>query len=365
MGVTQRNTSTLSSAAPRKTMNERKSNVRQACDGAAMAGVLVTPGVQCENGPAQTAQPCHAEPVIARKYRYLIALAREKHFGRAAASCHVSPSTLSTAIRDLETELGVAIVERGQHYAGLTAEGAQVLRYAQLAASQADDLKQALATLREGGLTGQVRIGVIPTALTAVAEYSAELSRRYPRLGLEVISLSTGEILERLRQFELDAGIVYLRSASAPDLEVLPLWEEDHVLLTTREDAFEGRDEITWAEAAELNLCLLTSDMQNRRTIDETFAAIGTHPAPTLETNSIISLLAHVYSGGWSSIVPRSVLEFIGLPEGVAVLRLTAPTVAWATGIITVSRDPVSPTVAAIREVARAFDGGFGHGEAD
>lgn len=302
-------------------------------------------------------------PVIARKYRYLIALAREKHFGRAAASCHVSPSTLSTAIRDLETELGVAVVERGQHYAGLTAEGEQVLRYAQLAAAQAESLDQALAELREGGLTGQVRIGVIPTATSAVAEYSAELARQHPRLTLDILSLSTQEILERLHRFELDAGIVYLRSARGSDLEVIPMWAEDHVLITAQLDAYEGRDDMTWAEAATLKLALLTPDMQNRRTIDETFASLGVRPAPTLETNSIISLLAHVYSGGWSSIIPRSVLEFIGLPEGVAVLPLIEPEVAWATGLITIKRDPASPAVHAIRKIATQFSVAFAKSE--
>ncbi|MBW8075090.1 LysR family transcriptional regulator, partial [Metallibacterium scheffleri] len=67
--------------------------------------------------------------MLSRKYRYLIALAQERHFGRAAAACHISPSTLSAAIRDLEQELGVAIVERGQSFAGLTGEGMAVLDY--------------------------------------------------------------------------------------------------------------------------------------------------------------------------------------------------------------------------------------------
>lgn len=80
--------------------------------------------------------------MISRKYLYLIALAREKHFGRAAASCHVSPSTLSAAIRDLESELGVAVVERGQQFAGLTPEGQRVLDYAQRAAASTADLHQ-------------------------------------------------------------------------------------------------------------------------------------------------------------------------------------------------------------------------------
>jgi DNA-binding transcriptional LysR family regulator len=61
--------------------------------------------------------------MITRKYLYLIALAREKHFGRAAVACHVSPSTLSAAIRDIEETLGASIVERGQQFAGLTPEG--------------------------------------------------------------------------------------------------------------------------------------------------------------------------------------------------------------------------------------------------
>jgi hypothetical protein len=77
---------------------------------------------------AHTAQRLSA--MLSRKYRYLIALAQERHFGRAAASCHVSPSTLSAAIRDLEDELGVAIVERSQTFAGFTAEGQSVLDYA-------------------------------------------------------------------------------------------------------------------------------------------------------------------------------------------------------------------------------------------
>jgi len=297
--------------------------------------------------------------MLARKYHYLIALAREKHFGRAAASCHVSPSTLSTAIRDLETELGVALVERDQHFAGLTAEGEEVLRYAHLAAAQADSLDQALAQMREGGLNGQVRIGVIPTATSAVAEYSSELARQHPRLTLDILSLSTQEILERMHRFELDAGIVYLRSAHGGDLDVIPMWAEDHVLITAQLEAYEGRNSMTWTEAARLKLALLTPDMQNRRTIDETFASLGVRPAPTMETNSIISLLAHVYSGGWSSIIPRSVLEFIGLPEGVAVLPLVEPEVAWATGLITMKREPLSPTVDAIRKIAMQFSAAF------
>ena len=68
--------------------------------------------------------------MLNRKYRYLIALSQERHFGRAAAACNVSPSTLSAAIADLESEIGFAIVARGKSFCGFTCEGALLLEYA-------------------------------------------------------------------------------------------------------------------------------------------------------------------------------------------------------------------------------------------
>ena len=297
--------------------------------------------------------------MISRKYLYLIALAREKHFGRAAAACHVSPSTLSAAIRDLETELGVAVVERGKQFAGLTAEGRSVVEYAQRMAASAEGLKQELSSLRDG-LTGRLRLGVIPTALTVVAALTASFARRHARVTAEVLSLTTDEILARLRRFELDAGIVYVESAQAAGLSIVPIWRERHVLLTAANGRFAGREAVSWAEAATASLCLLTPDMQNRKTIDAVFAGVGANVTPMLETNSIISILAHVGSGHWSSIVPRSVLEQVGTPPGVIAIELVEPAVDWATGLVTLAREPQAPMVASLvaeaRELAEAFE---------
>ncbi len=304
--------------------------------------------------------------MISRKYLYLIALAREKHFGRAAAACHVSPSTLSAAIRDLETELGVAVVERGKQFAGLTPEGRSVVEYAQRMAASAEGLKQELATLRDG-LTGRLRLGVIPTALTVVAALTASFARRHSLVTAEVLSLATDEILARLRRFELDAGIVYVESAQAAGFSVVPVWRERHVLLTGADGRFAGRETVRWAEAASVPLCLLTPDMQNRKTIDGVFAKVmrsgisgnGAGVAPMLETNSIISILAHVGSGHWSSIVPRSVLEQIGTPPRVIAIELVEPSVDWATGLVTLAREPQAPMVAALIAEAKALAESF------
>lgn len=296
--------------------------------------------------------------MISRKYLYLIALAREKHFGRAAASCHVSPSTLSAAIRDLEAELGVAVVERGQQFAGLTPEGRSVVEYAQRMAASAEGLKQELATLRDG-LTGRLRLGVIPTALTVVAALTASFARRHARVTAEVLSLATDEILGRLRRFELDAGIVYVESAQVPGFDIVPIWRERHVLLTGAAGRFAGREAVRWAEAATVPLCLLTPDMQNRKTIDAVFARVGAGVTPMLETNSIVSILAHVGSGHWSSIVPRSVLEQVGTPPGVVAIELVEPAVDWATGLVTLAREPQPPMVATLIAEARALAEAF------
>lgn len=296
--------------------------------------------------------------MISRKYLYLIALAREKHFGRAAMVCHVSPSTLSAAIRDLETELGIAVVERGKHFAGLTPEGRSVVEYAQRMAASAEGLKQELATLRDG-LTGRLRLGVIPTALTVVASLTASFARRHALVTAEVLSLATDEILARLRRFELDAGIVYVESAQAAGFSIVPVWRERHVLLTGADGRFAGRETVAWADAASVPLCLLTPDMQNRKTIDAVFAKVGAGVTPMLETNSIISILAHVGSGHWSSIVPRSVLDQVGTPPRVIAIELVEPSVDWATGLVTLAREPQAPMVAALIAEAKALAESF------
>jgi DNA-binding transcriptional LysR family regulator len=300
--------------------------------------------------------------MIARKYLYLIALAREKHFGRAAAACHISPSTLSAALRDIETELGVTVVERGKQFAGLSAAGRCVVDYAQRMAASAQGLKQELAQLRDG-LSGRLRLGVIPTALTVVASLTAPFARRHPLVHSEVRSLPTGEILAGLRAYEIDAGIIYVDSGGADDLLTLPLWQENHVLLTPLGGPFEGRDQVAWREVAEIPLCLLTPDMQNRKTIDQVFADLGCRPTPTLESNSMFSILAHVCSGAWSSIVPRNVLDLIGIPAGVRVLELVEPAVAWHTGLVTLRRQPRSPMIEALLQEAQFLNTPFGKSE--
>ena len=294
--------------------------------------------------------------MLSRKYRYLMVLAQERHFGRAAARCHVSPSTLSAAIRDLESTLGVALVERGQSFSGLTAEGIAVLDFARRMASVEDDLRLHLSQLG-AGISGRLRLGVIPTALTVVAALSAALVKSHPQLTLEILSLNTDEILRRVQAFELEGGIVYTESSDGPGLDFIPIWQEQHVLIAGRDTAAAQREVITWGEAALLPLCLLTPDMQNRKTINRVFASLGLQPRPGVETNSIMSMLSHVASGAWCCILPRRVLDILDTAHCLHVVRLEQPAVSWQTGLVTLQREPRPVAVGALMAAARRLTG--------
>jgi DNA-binding transcriptional LysR family regulator len=141
--------------------------------------------------------------VLLRQLEYLVALARERHFARAAAACHVSQPSLSAAIRKLERDLDVPLVRRGQRFAGLTPEGERVLLWAQRIIADADALRQDLSRMRHG-LSGMLRMGAIPTALTAASLLTTPFCERYPHVRVLLTSLSSREIARRLTEFETD-----------------------------------------------------------------------------------------------------------------------------------------------------------------
>lgn len=280
--------------------------------------------------------------MIIRQLIYLDALARERHFRKAAEACHVSQPTLSAAIVQLEQELGVMIVERGRRFQGLTREGEVVLAHARRILAESDLMKASIAELREG-VSGRIRLGAIPTALPMIAHITAPFSARYPEVSLTVLSLTSAEIQQRIDDFELDVGLTYLDNEPLDRVISKPIYLESYVLLTREDGELGARDSITWAEAAELKLCLLTADMQNRRIIDGIFRSIGRSPKPAIETNSIFNLCSHAGIQGVSSIVSIQLLEFFGVPVGTRALPLVEPTAQRTIGLIIADRQPMAP----------------------
>src|ERR1700722_17713748 len=106
--------------------------------------------------------------MLFRQLEYFVALAREQHFARAADACYVSQPALSEAIRKLERELGVPLVNRGRAFEGLTPEGERLLLWARRILADHDSLKQEVAAM-QSGLNGRLRLAVIPAASATAA----------------------------------------------------------------------------------------------------------------------------------------------------------------------------------------------------
>ncbi len=290
-----------------------------------------------------------------RHLAYLVALVREEHFGRAAAACHVSQPTLSSGIRRLEGEVGFPIVRRSQRYEGLTPEGERVLEWARQILADVGGLDAELDAMR-GGLTGQLRIGAIPTSLPSVSLLTTPLSRSHPGITVAVYSLNSRQIERGLAEFELELGVTYLDSEPLTGVRTLSLYQEQYILLTDEDGPFGTRDEVTWAEAAILPLCLLTGDMQNRRIVDGIFHEAGAEPRPTLETNSISTLITHVRDGPWSSVMAHAWLHAFEVPRGMRVIPLVEPETTRTIGLVWLDRDPEPILARALLNVAAGVD---------
>ncbi|MFE4861435.1 LysR substrate-binding domain-containing protein [Streptomyces sp. NPDC056670] len=287
-----------------------------------------------------------------RQLEYLVALARERHFGRAAAACFVSQPSLSAGIRRLEAELGVPVIRRGSRFQGLTPEGEHVLAWAHRTLAERDALRQELAALR-GELTGTLRLGAIPTALTVTSLLTTPFCERHPGARVSVESLSSRDIARRLADFEIDAALTYLDDITLRDTRRLPLYEERYVLLTPADGPHAEDAEVRWAQAAALPLCLLAPRMRNRRILDENFAADGASATPAVESDTVAGLYAHLVTGRWSSVISHAWLHMFATPPGMRVVRLSGPAHGPRVGLAVVAQEPQPAMVRALLAVAR------------
>lgn len=292
--------------------------------------------------------------MLLRHLQYLVALSRAQHFARAAAACAVTQPTLSSGIKQLEEEMGVLLVFRGQRFEGFTPEGERVLEWAQRIVDECDGLKQEAARLR-GELQGQLRMGAVPTAIPMLRILLNAYADAHPRVRLTLRSSSSSKILSGIEAHTLDAGINYLGLTNASNVREFPLFKERYVLLLGKQHAIASAGSIAWRDVPDLRYCLLAPEMQNRRIIDETLAAAGVTLSPAIETDSAAALVPLINSGEWASIVPRSLLGILPVDGQVVALDLVDPIVEPAIGLVVAARDPLAPVAAALAELARAL----------
>ena len=285
------------------------------------------------------------------KLEMFIALARERHFGRAAESCGVTQPSLSSAIRQLEDQLGVQLVFRGSRFQGLTPEGQRVLDRAQKIVADARALRDEMRSVK-AGLSGNLRLGVIPTALPMVAELTGPFTARHPNVKVTVLSRTSVEILAQIESLELDAGVTYLDNEPLGRVLQVPLYTEFYRFLCAPGTPLAGRSSVTWAEAAEQPLCLLTGNMQNRRILNLHLGEAGAQTAAQIESNSTIALISHVMTGRWASIVPMRLARLFAETGRLVAVPIVDPEAEHVVGLIAARRDPQTPVLSALIDEA-------------
>jgi DNA-binding transcriptional LysR family regulator len=201
------------------------------------------------------------------------------------------------------------------------------------------------------GLSGNLRLGVIPTALPMVADLTAPFTQRHPNVRVTILSRTSAEILAGIERLELDAGLTYLDNEPLGRVAQVPLYTEFYRYLCAPNSALADRANVTWAEIAQEPLCLLTADMQNRRIVNQHLAEAGARVQAMVESNSSIALIAHVLSGAWASVVPMKLAEmFQG--AGLNAIPITSPEAEHLVGLITTRRDPQTPVLSALMDEA-------------
>ncbi len=286
------------------------------------------------------------------KLEFIIALARERHFGHAAEACGVSQPTLSAGIKQLEEVLGVLLVQRGSRFQGLTPEGERVLDWARRIVGDTRAMRQEIEALKHG-LSGHIRIASIPTALAMVAMLTTPYRAKHPNVSFTVLTRTSIEVLGMLENLEIDAGLTYLDNEPLGRVKTIPLYDEHYRLLLAADHPLAKRDSVTWEDAAKIPLCLLTPDMQHRRIIDGLLGASGNETAPTLESDSMVALFAHVRTGQWASVMPAKLAQVMGLTATMKAIPIVEPEVSHSVGLVVPKRDPMTPLINALVQEAQ------------
>jgi DNA-binding transcriptional LysR family regulator len=286
------------------------------------------------------------------KLEFILALAREKHFGHAAEACGVTQPTLSAGVKQLEEQMGVLLVNRGSRFQGFTPEGQRVLEWARRIVGDSRTMREEINSLKLG-LSGRLRLAAIPTALAMVAALTTPYREKHPNVQFTIYSRTSIEILDLLDNLEIDAGITNLENEPIGRVSNVPLYLEHYCLLTSADAPLGNRDSVTWAEVAQVPLCLLTPDMQNRRIIDRLLKGAGGESRPTLESDSMILLYSHVRTGRWASVMPAKIADTLGLTDTIRAIPITQPKAVQTIGLVVPQREPMTPITAALVAEAR------------
>ena len=303
--------------------------------------------------------------MLFRQLEYFVAVARERHFARAAEACYVSQPALSASIAKLERELGVTLINRGHAFEGLTPEGERLVLWAQRILAEQDAFKAEVAAV-QSGVTGTLRLGSEPTASTTLALPLAAFCAAHPLAKVQVTTrISASELRRQLREFELDVAIAHFAPQDRTGLQLVPLYEERYVVLAADDRLLPRTPAMSWSDAAHLPLALLTPDMRIRQVIDRAFDESGVQVSPQVETESVASLYALVGAGKWATIVPHTWLRAMPVIATVRSVRLVNPIASAQISVAITASTPGTVAARAFVSAAKSLSLNefFGHSD--
>lgn len=286
--------------------------------------------------------------ITLRDLEFLSALARRKHFARAAEDCGVSQPAFSMRIRKIEEKLNAPVVKRGNRFQGFTNEGETLVRHARKILNDLKVMEQEFRSKR-GEVTGVLSLGVIPTAVIFAARAVKELQTVHPRINVSLKTTTSLDIQQGLENGQYEAGFTYGEGISEDLIRSDELYKETYQLLAPKHFAPRMKGSATWAEAAQLPLSLLEPGMQNRRILDKVFKEQGLVLNVKSEASGFTAATVMASEGVSATIVPEILVESLGKLEGTVSLPLAEPTLEKEVCLVTPMRDPELPTVEALR----------------
>src|SRR5690606_25974006 len=276
----------------------------------------------CAHEPVHSFQPSSAVPEVRiamtlTELKYIVAVARERHFGRAAEACFVSQPTLSVAIRKLEDELGVTLFERGGAEVGVTAIGQRIVTQAQKVLEESASIKE-IARQGHDPLSGPLRVGVIYTiGPYLLPQLMPILIERAPQMPLLLQENFTHRLLELLRQGELDCAIMALPLPET-GLAVYPLYDEPSVVAVPKNHHWANRAAISSTELKAETMLLLGTGHCFRDQVLEVcpelsrFSPSSEGIQRTFEGSSLETIRHMVAAGIGVTVLPTSALSMPG-----------------------------------------------------
>jgi LysR family transcriptional regulator, hydrogen peroxide-inducible genes activator len=287
-----------------------------------------------------------------RHLRYFDSLARNRHFGRAAEACAISQPALSLQMKELETLIGAPLIERGPRQVRLTALGEALVARARDILRAVDDLGD-LARVAVSGLSGELRLGVIPTIAPYLLPYViTTLAERFEKLELRPQEAITSRLVDDLLSGTLDAAIVAL-PVSEPGLHEHPLFEEEFVLVRPLADADKPVPDP--ADLHEMRLLLLGEGHCFR---DQALALCQVSPRVAremMEGSSLATLVQMVGAGIGVTLIPQMAIAVETRSAPVSVARLPRQTPQRTVGMIWRRSNPLADQ---LREVAATLRDG-------